>query len=50
MGQKGKFGLRIVFKDNKKGFEWYVEESLRNSEYKRFKKNWSVDSVKKVSR
>lgn len=50
MGQTGKFGLRIVFKNRKKDFQWYIEKSLRDSEFKRYKKSWSVDSVKKVSR
>lgn len=46
----GKFGLRILFNDGKKDFEWFVEEKLRDSEYKRYKRNRFVSTVRKVSR
>lgn len=50
MGQTGKYGLRIKFKDGKKDFQWYVEESLRNEEFRRYNRSWSVSSVRKVTR
>lgn len=50
MGQVGKFGLRIRFKDGKKDFQWYIEESFRNQEYNRYNKNWAVSSVRKITR
>lgn len=46
----GKFGLRILFSDGKKDFQWFIEENLRNSEYRRYKKNRFVSTVRKVSR
>lgn len=47
---ESKFGLRILFKDGGKSVEWYIEKALRDSEYKRYRENWSVVRVKKINR
>lgn len=47
---EGKFGIRIVFKTGRKDFQWYIEEHLRNFEYKRYKKSHAVSSVRKISK
>lgn len=47
---KGKFGIRVVFKSGRKDFQWYIEERLRDLEYKRYKRSRSVSLVRKVNK
>jgi len=46
----GKFGLRIIYKDGRKDFEWFIEEKLRDAEFKRYKRHWGVLRVKRVNK